>query len=387
MTENPLLKLTALGQSIWLDFLRRGMITSGELQRLIDEDGLRGITSNPAIFEKAIAGSDNYDEDIRAFAGAGTSVEEIYRRLTVEDIQNTCDLFLPLFDSTKGGDGYVSLEVSPHLAHDTEGTVEEARSLWAAVGRPNVMIKVPGTQAGLPAIHRLIADGINVNVTLLFGLERYRAVADVYIAGLEERLSNGQPVDGIASVASFFLSRIDTMVDPVLEEAARQGGSDADLVRQLRGRAAVASAKIAYQIYREIFGSDRFRALEARGARAQRLLWASTSTKNPEYSDVMYVEPLIGPNTVNTMPMETLEAYRDHGDPASRLEEGVQEAEQVLADLDRVGIDLADVTQRLEDEGVQKFITPYDSLMNTIEGKRAEVMASAGAEGGSRLGG
>jgi transaldolase / glucose-6-phosphate isomerase len=387
MTQNPLVSLATHGQSIWLDFLRRGMIISGELQRLIDEDGLRGITSNPAIFEKAIAGSDNYDEDIRAFARTGMSVEETYRRLTVEDIQNTCDLFRPLFDSTGGGDGYVSLEVSPHLANDTEGTVEEARSLWAAVSRPNVMIKVPGTQAGLPAIHRLIADGINVNVTLLFGLQRYRAVADVYTAGLEERLSAGKSVEGIASVASFFLSRIDTMVDPMLEEKARGGGPDADLANQLQGKAAIASAKIAYRIYREIFEGDRFRALEERGARPQRLLWASTSTKNPAYSDVMYVEPLIGPNTVNTMPMETLEAYRDSGDPAPRLEDGVEEAEKSLADLERVGIDLDDVTQRLEDEGVQKFIAPFDSLMNTLEAKRAEVLQSASGRGDFGLGG
>jgi transaldolase / glucose-6-phosphate isomerase len=387
MTENPLVRLATHGQSIWLDFLRRGMITSGELQRLIDEDGLRGITSNPAIFEKAIAGSDNYDEDIRAFAREGKSVEEIYRRLTVEDIQNTCDLFRPLFESTGGGDGYVSLEVSPHLAHDTEGTVEEARSLWAAVSRPNVMIKVPGTQAGLPAIQRLIADGINVNVTLLFGLQRYRAVGDVYMAGLEERLSDSKSVDGVASVASFFLSRIDTMVDPMLEERARAGGPHATLAEQLRGKAAIASAKIAYQIYGEIFGSDRFRTLEELGARPQRLLWASTSTKNPAYSDTMYVEPLIGPNTVNTMPMETLEAYRDHGDPAPRLQEGVKEAETALAELEQVGIDLDEVTQRLEDEGVQKFIAPYDSLMNTMEAKQAEVLDAAPGRGDSRLGG
>lgn len=376
MTDNPLVALAGFGQSIWLDFLRRGMISSGELKRLIDEDGLRGVTSNPAIFEKAIAGSDNYDRSIRELARGGRSVDDIYHRLTVEDIQGACDLFRPLYDATEGGDGFVSLEVSPHLAHYTGGTVEEARSLWAAVDRPNVMIKVPGTREGLPAVQQLISDGINVNVTLLFGLERYRAVAGAYIAGLEQRLSAGQPVSGVASVASFFLSRIDTMVDPVLEAKSREAGLDAGLAAKLMGKVAIASAKIAYRIYEEIFGAPRFAELAQRGARVQRLLWASTSTKNPAYSDVMYVEPLIGPQTINTVPMETLLAYRDHGDPAPRLKEGVDEAERVLSDLELVGIDLSDVTRRLEDEGVDKFVAPYDSLLNTLAAKRAEVITS-----------
>ena len=375
MMDNPLLRLEALGQSVWMDFLRRGTISSGEFQRLIDEDGLSGVTSNPSIFEKAIAGSHDYDDAIRALALEGKTVDEIYQITVVEDIQRAADLLRPAYDRTGGGDGFVSLEVSPHLAHDSEGTVAEARRLWVALNRPNVFIKVPATREGLPAIRQLIGEGINVNVTLLFGLPRYREVAEAYIAGLEERVNRGEPVDRIASVASFFLSRIDVLLDPTLEKKVQAGGSEEAIARVLHGEVAIASAKVAYQIYKEIFGSARFRALANRGAKVQRLLWASTSTKNPAYSDVKYVEPLIGQDTINTMPLETINAYRDHGDPAPRLDKGVDEARLILQQLPAVGINLDQATQQLEDEGVEKFVKPFDALMTALKQKRVEALS------------
>jgi transaldolase len=373
MSVNPLLKLSTFGQSIWLDYIRRQMIDSGELKKLIDDDGLKGVTSNPAIFQKAIAGSTDYDAAIRGLARAGASIDAIYQTLTVEDVQGAADLFRPLYDREDGRDGFVSLEVNPHLAHDTQGTIAEARHLWQALARPNVLIQVPATREGLPAIRQLIGEGINVNVTLLFGLPRYREVAEAYIGGLEARGAQGQPLNRVASVASFFLSRIDVLLDPQLEKLAAAGGAQAATARDLVGQVAIASAKAAYTIYQEIFGSAAFKKLAARGARPQRLLWASTSTKNPVYPDVKYVEPLIGPDTVNTLPPETLEAYRDHGDPAPRLTKGVDRAAAVLARLPDLGLDLDQATQQLEDEGVEKFNKPFDSLMATLEGKRREV--------------
>jgi transaldolase len=373
MTENPLLKLSTFGQSIWLDYIRRQLIESGELKKLIDEDGLKGVTSNPAIFQKAIANNNDYDEAIRTLAQAGKSVAEIYQVLTIEDVQGAADLFRPLYDRVEGQDGFVSLEVNPHLAHDTEGTIQEARRLWQALGRPNVLIKVPATKAGLPAIKQLISEGTNVNVTLLFGLPRYKEVADAYLSGLEVRAGQGQPLNRVASVASFFLSRIDVLLDPKLEKIANEGGANAKGAKELHGQIAIASAKVAYTIYQEIYGSERFKKLAAQGARPQRLLWASTSTKNPAYSDTKYVEPLIGPSTVNTVPPETLEAYRDHGNPAPRLTEGVDRAASYLQRLPEVGLDLNQATQQLEDEGVEKFNKPFDSLMETLEAKHQEV--------------
>ncbi len=372
--RNPLLRLQALGQSVWLDFLSRGMISSGEIKKLIDDDGLRGITSNPSIFEKAIGGSHDYDDAIRALALSGKSADEMYRALTVEDVQRATDLFRPVFDQTGGRDGFVSLEVSPRLAHETETTVAEARELWAAVGRPNALIKVPATAEGLPAIRQLIADGINVNVTLLFSIDRYRQVLDAFLAGLEARAQKGQPLGSVASVASFFLSRIDVLVDSLLDRAAAGTGSGAELAGQLRGAAAVASARLAYQVYKEAFSTDRFSRLAAKGARRQRLLWASTSAKDPSYSDVKYVEPLIGANTVNTMPLETINAYRLHGDPAPRLEESVDESRNVLGRLAEVGLDLAAITRQLEDEGVRKFADSFDRLMATLQHARGAVI-------------
>ena len=377
MGENPLLKLQSFGQSVWMDTIRRQLITSGELQRLIEEDGLLGVTSNPSIFDKAIAGSHDYDNSIRAMAFEGKSPEEIYRVLTVEDIQRAADLFRPQYDKLDGRDGLVSLEVSPKLAHDTAATIAEARELWAALHRPNVMIKVPATREGLPAIKQLTCEGINVNVTLLFGLPRYRDVAEAYIAGLEERAAKEQPVDHVASVASFFLSRIDVLIDPRLEKFIAEGESKAEIARGMQGEAAIASAKLAYQMYKKLFSSERFRKLIDRGARPQRLLWASTSTKNPAYNDVKYVEPLIGEETVNTMTLETINAYRDHGQPGSRLGESVEEGRKVFQALSELKIDIDQVTQQLEDEGVHKFIVPFNSLMATLEAKRTAALGES----------
>ncbi len=367
MKDNPLRTLGTLGQSIWLDYIRRDLITSGELQRMIGEDGLRGMTSNPSIFEKAIVGSHDYDADIRVMVREGKGVKAIYEALSQRDVQNAADEFRPLYDRTDGTDGYVSLEVNPHLAYDTKGTMEEARRLWAALNRPNVLIKVPATAEGLPVIQQLISEGINVNVTLLFGIPRYRQVAEAYLAGVEARAVQAKPVKTVASVASFFVSRIDALVDPLLEERIAQGGGEADVAKQVQGQVAIASAKVAYQVYKTMFGSDRFRKLADKGARTQRLLWASTGTKNPEYSDVKYIESLIGRDTVNTVPVETLNAYRDHGKPKARLEQEVVKAHWILDRLLELGVSIDKVTQQLEDEGVQKFSKAFDELMEALE--------------------
>jgi len=372
MRDNPLKKLETLGQSIWLDYIRRDIIANGELRRLIEEDGLRGMTSNPSIFEKAIAESHIYDLDIRDMALKKKDVKAIYEALSQRDVQSAADEFRSVYEKTDGKDGYVSLEVNPHLAHDTEGTIEEARRLWAALNRPNVLIKVPATSDGLPAIQQLISEGININVTLLFGLPRYRQVAQAYIAGLEARAAQGKHVKHIASVASFFVSRIDSFVDSLLEKLISQGGQKTDLAKKVHGQIAIASAKMAYQIYKEIFGNNRFKKLADKGARLQRLLWASTSTKNPDYSDVKYVESLIGPDTVNTAPLETIDAYRDHGDPKSRLEQDVREADWIMARLPELGVSIDEVTGQLEDEGVEKFNEPFDKLMETLTKKSSE---------------
>src|SRR5688572_1477772 len=331
--KNALLQLAELGQSIWLDYTRRDLIASGELRRLIEEDGLKGMTSNPSIFEKAIVGSQNYEEDIRAMTFDGQSPNMVYEILSQGDVQGAADEFRSVYDEMDGRDGYVSLEVNPHLAHDTKGTIVEARRLWRALNRPNVFIKVPATAEGLPAIQQLISEGINVNITLLFGLPRYRQVAEAYIAGIEARAKDGKPLKHVASVASFFLSRIDTLVDPLLEKIIAQGGSEADIAKKVRGQVAIASAKTAYQVYKEIFQGGRFQNLADRGARVQRLLWASTSTKNPDYNDLKYVETLIGPDTINTVTVETLDAYREHGEPKASLEHNVEQAGWVLQRL------------------------------------------------------
>ncbi|RAK00160.1 transaldolase [Larkinella arboricola] len=359
MAANRVKQIHEFGQSIWLDFIDRKIMDSGELQKLIDEDGVRGITSNPAIFEKAISSSSDYDEDIKKGAKEDKSNEDIFYGLAVSDIQRAADLFKPVYEEeVRGADGYVSLEVSPHLALDTEGTIQQARQLWKAVDRENVMIKIPGTAPGLPAIQTAISEGINVNVTLLFGLDRYEAVTDAYISGLEARVAAGQPIDHIASVASFFLSRIDVMVDPMLDE---KGLGD------LKGQVAIASARKAYEIYKRVFNSERFAKLKEKGAKPQRLLWASTSSKNPAIPDTKYVEELIGPETVDTVPMETLEAFRDHGVAENRLENELDKSTEILEKLKTAGIDINEITQKLEDEGIDKFNKPYDKLLAAID--------------------
>jgi transaldolase len=371
---NPLRRLAALGQSVYLDEISRGMLRDGDLRRLIEEDDLHGVTSNPAIFEKAIAQSHDYDDVIAELTRAGHGVEQVFERLAVADVRDAADLFAAVYERSGGAHGYVSLEVSPRLAHDVEATVDEARRLWAALDRPNVFVKVPGTAEGLVAVERLVEEGVNVNVTLLFGLDRYAAVAEAYVRGLERRAAAGRPLDGIASVASFFLSRIDVAVDAMLDRIAAAGGAEAAEARRLRGRAAIASAKGAYVRYQAAFGGERFAHLTAQGARPQWLLWASTGTKDPAYAPTKYVEPLIGSSTVTTLPRETLDAYRAQGEPALRLTDDLEAAAADLAALADLGIDLDAVTAQLEREGVTKFVTPFDSLMRSL----AEVAETAG---------
>ncbi|MFQ5846278.1 MAG: bifunctional transaldolase/phosoglucose isomerase [Candidatus Methylomirabilales bacterium] len=378
VASNPLVELGKHGQSVWYDNIRRALIVTGDLQRMIEEDDLRGVTSNPAIFEKAIDGSTDYNDALRRLAVQGKSVDEMYEALVVEDIQMAADLFRPVYERTKGGDGFVSLEVSPRLAHDTAGTVSEATRLWKRLDRSNVMIKVPATPEGLPAIEQLIAAGININVTLIFSREVYTQVANAYLMGLERRAVEGKPLDHIASVASFFVSRIDTAVDNALESRIRRSTDDTEqaTLSALLGKVATANAKLAYQKFTEIFGSERFRALHAKGGRVQRPLWASTGTKNPNYSDVLYVESLIGPDTVNTVPPATFAAFRDHGRVRLTLEEDLEGAHQTLATLAEVGISLREVTAQLLEAGVTAFAVPFEKLLKAIEHRRDASMSS-----------
>jgi len=358
---NPLIRLGELGQSPWYDHITRDMVGSGDLQRLIDDDGLRGMTSNPTIFEKAVSGSRLYDEDLRRLAAEGRAAAEIFDEFSAEDVRDACDLFRPVYDASGNGDGTVSIEVGPTLANDEAATTREADRLWKLVDRPNVMIKIPGTHAGLGAIERSIAAGVNVNITLLFSVDRYREVIDAHLRGLERRVAEGKDVSRVHSVASFFVSRVDTKVDPLLDKAGDPHG--------IRGRTAIANAATAYRLFEETLTSARWRALEARGARPQRPLWASTSTKDPKYPDTYYVEALIAPQTVNTLPPETFNAYREHGKPEVRIHEGQTRAEKDLAALAATGIDLAQVTHELEVEGVKKFAASYDQLIKGIDTK------------------
>jgi transaldolase len=359
--NNPLRALNASGQSVWYDNIHRAMLGSGELARLIKEDDLRGVTSNPSIFDQAISGSREYDEILQRELRLrpGQSSRELFFSLASDDIAAAAGLLLPVYQATGYLDGMVSLEVSPDLAYDTEATIREARSLRVRLGQPNVMIKVPATGAGLPAIEQLIAEGISINVTLLFSVERYLEVADAYLRGLERRHARGQPLDRVASVASFFVSRLDNILDPLLEEKRPE----------LQGKLAIANAKVAYRRYRELCQSERFATLARAGARPQRLLWASTSTKNPVYRDVLYIEELIGPGTVNTVPPATYEAFRDHGVVEATLERDVDTAEARLASLSELGVDLAAITNRLETEGVRAFVNSFDNLLADIEAK------------------
>jgi transaldolase len=373
----PLWELTSLGQSVWLDYIRRGILENGELQGLIEESAVRGVTSNPAIFEQAISGSDDYDDVLEVLSVEGAEPMEAYETLAIADIQSAADLFRKIYDDSGGADGFVSLEVSPELAHDTSATLQEARRLWKEVARPNVMIKVPGTEEGVPAIQALLTEGINVNITLLFSIAAYERVMEAYLAALEQRAARGEPVDRVASVASFFVSRVDVAVDKQLEEriARASGDEEREKIRALLGKAAVANAKLAYERYGQVFGGERFARLRAAGARVQRPLWASTSTKNPAYRDVIYVEELIGPDTVNTMPLATLEAFADHGVARRTVDAGLDEAKARLAALEALGIDMDAVTDALLVEAVEKFVTPFRKLLQCIDEKLTELAA------------
>jgi len=373
--SNPLVELKGAGQSVWYDNIQRGLLMSGELQRLISADGVRGLTSNPAIFEKAISGSEEYAGTLEDLARSGKSAQEIYEAIAIEDIQWAADLLRPVYEESGGEDGYVSLEVSPRLAQDTQATIEEALRLASQVGRKNLMIKVPGTAAGVPAVEHLIGEGVNVNITLLFARENYEQVAAAYIAGLEKLAARGGEVGSVASVASFFISRIDTLVDQKIEECLGEvdTASERLALRSLQGKVAVANAKMAYASYKEACASERWQKLAAAGARPQRLLWASTSAKNPAYRDVLYVEELIGPDTVNTMPQATLEAFRDHGEIRSALEENIEEARDVMAGLEELGLAMKEITDQLQADAVRLFVEPFDQLLAAIETQRQAV--------------
>ena len=370
---NPLLEIQKLGQSIWFDNIRRAMLENGELASKISNDGLRGVTSNPTIFEKAITGSADYNDAMQKLITDGKNVVEIYEALVIEDIQRAADIFKPVYESTKKLDGYVSLEVSPLLAHDTDATIAEANRLWAALNRPNVMIKIPATPEGIPAIAASIAAGININVTMIFALENYHQVAEAYIEGLEKRDADGHPVDHVASVASVFVSRIDTAVDKQLDALIEKAGHEKEKAElsSLLGKAAIANAKLQYQMFKEIFSTERFLSLKAKGARVQRPLWASTSTKNPKYSDVLYAEALIGPDTVDTLPPATFDAFRDHGKARLTLEQDMDGAKATLSKLAEAGIDLKQVCQDVQDAGVKAFADSYESLIAGISSKQA----------------
>ena len=366
---NPVKALENHGQAVWLDFLARGFVAKGELKKLIETDGVKGVTSNPAIFEKAIGSSDEYDGDIaKALKKGDRSVADLFEAVAVEDIQNAADVLRPVYDATSGGDGFVSLEVSPYLANDTKGTIVEAQRLWKDVKRKNLMVKVPATEEGLPAIEALIGEGISINITLLFSQEVYRQVAEAYLAGLEKYVAKGGDPSHVASVASFFVSRIDSAVDKQLDEkiAKANDPTEKERLANLMGQVAIANAKMAYQDYKKLFSGARWEKLAAKGAKPQRLLWASTGTKNKEYSDVLYVEELIGPNTVNTVPPATLDAFRDHGKVRDSLEEDVEDAARVLEELERTGISLDAITAELVIDGVKLFADAADKLYGAV---------------------
>ncbi len=371
--------LRECGQSIWLDFIHRGILKSGELRRLVEQEGVSGVTSNPTIFEKAVTGSQDYDDSLGRLVAQGESAPEIYEALVVEDIRAACDVLRVRFDETKGADGFVSVEVSPLLAADTKGTMQEVRRWASLISRPNLMVKIPATPEGIPAIEEMIAEGRNINITLIFSLTMYRRVIEAYLKGLERRAASNEPLHQVNSVASFFVSRIDTEADKRLEAraAAAADPKEAERIRSLRGKVAVANAKLAYQMFREIFGSDRFTALADRGARVQRPLWASTSTKNPAYPDLLYVETLVGPDTVNTLPPQTLEAVRDHGRIVpNAVTQDLDGARAVFARLAASGISMDEITQTVLEAGVKLFADSFTQLLAAIESKR-QAMAGA----------
>jgi transaldolase/glucose-6-phosphate isomerase len=389
MEKNPLQRLADFGQSVWLDNIRRGLITSGELQRMIDQDGIVGVTANPTIFEKAVSGSTDYDTAIAELVRQGKSPDDIYKILLVEDITSAADIFRPIYDKTKGLDGYISIEVAPSLAHDTQGTLKEAHDFWEGVKRPNIFIKVPATEEGIPAIEELLYDGINVNITLIFAVGVYKKVMEAYLRALERRLAEAKPIDNMASVASFFVSRVDTKADKALQDLLKneQDPQKQQHIKSLLGTAAINNSKIAYQEFLKVFGDDRFKKLKEHGARVQRPLWASTSTKNPEYNDVMYVEELIGPDTVNTMPQQTILAFKDHGKVARTIDKDLDLARQQLADLEKLGISLKQITDELTVEGVESFSKSFDDLAAVIAAKRDSMLSGSTERYGARLGG
>jgi len=374
MSTNPLRVLNTMGQSVWFDYIRRRDLLSGHIKSLIDNDGVSGITSNPSIFEKAIAGSNDYDESIRKLVEEGEDTPLIFESLEVEDIRTAADLFRPTYDATEGRDGFVSIEVAPTLARDTQGTIADARRLWSKVDRPNILVKVPGTAEGLPAIEQLLSEGININITLLFAIERYEEVAMAYLGGLEKLVRAGKPLNRIASVASFFVSRIDVLTDQYVEDRipTAKNAEEKKRLEWLEGKTAIANARLAYLKFKEIFSGPRFQALAKNGARVQRMLWASTGTKNPKYSDTLYIDTLIGPDTINTMPVASLEAYRDHGNPATRIAENLGEAHEVMRFLAEEGIDIAALTKKLEDQGVESFTKDYQKLLTALAEKRRQ---------------
>jgi transaldolase / glucose-6-phosphate isomerase len=378
--ENPLKELIKFGQSVWLDYIRRDLMTSGELKRLIEEDGLRGMTSNPSIFEKAITGSTLYAQTLAELEKRkDLDTKARYEELAIKDIQDAADFLKPVYEQTKKHDGYVSLEVSPYLAHKTQETLDEARRLWKRVGRENLMVKVPGTPEGIPAFQQLISEGININVTLLFAFDVYVKVAEAYIAGLEAFAKTGGDVSRIASVASFFISRIDTLVDSEIDAKLKTATNPADqaLLNSLHGKVAIANGKLTYQRYKQIFSGPRWQALAARGAQPQRVLWASTSTKNPKYSDVYYVEELIGPDTVDTIPPATFDAFRDHGKPRASLEENVPAAQETMQGLERAGISMKAATDKLTADGVKQFSDAFDTLLAAVKQHAAKAGAAS----------
>ena len=364
--------LGGLGQAVWLDFVDRKFLEAGGLKKLVDEDGLTGVTSNPSIFEKAMGHGDAYDGTLAEFdqKTPGAATIDRYEHLAIQDIKAAAETLQPVYERLDTKDGYVSLEVSPYISDDTDATIAEAAKLWAAVDRQNLMIKIPGTEAGGPAIAATIAAGINVNVTLLFALDAYIRVAEAYAMGLEERVKQGQPIDKIASVASFFVSRIDTMIDTEIDRRVGEGDADAEALKAVRGKVAIANAKMAYQWYLEFLKSDRWQALAAKGAQPQRLLWASTGVKDPAYRDTLYIDTLIGPDTVNTMPPATMDAFRDHGTAAETLTQDIDGAHHVLAEADRLGLDLNGVTGTLVQEGVASFVKAFDDLLGSIAAKQ-----------------
>lgn len=368
-------KLFDLGQSLWYDNIERRLLENGDFEAMIKRGDIYGVTSNPSIFNNAIGKSKDYDEQLAELARAGRPVNEIYDELIIQDIKATCDLFRPLYDSTRGGDGYVSIEVPPAMANDTDETIKEVSRLWGLVDKPNLMVKIPATAAGVPAIRRSVSNGTNINITLIFGRERYAEVIEAYMAGLERRVQNNLPIAHQASVASFFVSRIDTKIDAWLDEIINKGGEKVKQAEQLKGKVAIANAKLAYQLFKEQFATPRFEALKKKGARAQRPLWASTSTKNPAYPDLIYVDTLVGANTVNTVPPQTLLAVKDHGKAELTIEQDLDDAHQTLADLESLGLSLDKATAELETEGVEAFSKAINSLFETIEERSRTLVA------------